>query len=245
MILFLKLFLAHCLGDFLFQPDSWVKDKETNKERSSKLYLHILSHFALSLLVVFDYTYIYGILVIVVLHYLIDLLKLYTQSWVDKRIAFGLDQLLHIIVLLIVANSYDPTLGKYLGEIEAAKVIPLLLAIILLTTVSSTAIKIIISEWNPENKITIEESLKNAGSYIGMLERLFVFGFVVTDHFEAIGLLLAAKSIFRFGDLTESKSRELTEYFLIGTLLSFGIALLIALLYEQVAPILLTSSNLP
>ena len=63
-------------------------------------------------------------------------------------------------------------------------------------------------------------------NYIGILERLFVFSFILTGHFEAIGFLLAAKSIFRFGDLKEAKDRKLTEYVLIGTLLSFGIALL-------------------
>ncbi len=49
-----------------------------------------------------------------------------------------------------------------------------------------------------------DESLKNAGRYICILERLFVF---------------------RFGDLKESKDRKLTEYILIGTLLSFGLAM--------------------
>ena len=58
-----------------------------------------------------------------------------------------------------------------------------------------------------------------------MLERLFVFVFVVTANWEGIGFLLAAKSVFRFGDLKESKDRKLTEYILIGTLLSFGIAI--------------------
>ena len=28
MIVFIKLLLAHLLGDFLLQPTSWVKDKE-------------------------------------------------------------------------------------------------------------------------------------------------------------------------------------------------------------------------
>lgn len=64
------------------------------------------------------------------------------------------------------------------------------------------------------------------GKYIGILERLFVFIFVVTNHWEAIGFLLAAKSIFRFGDLRDSKDIQLTEYVLIGTLISFGLALL-------------------
>jgi len=58
------------------------------------------------------------------------------------------------------------------------------------------------------------------------LERLLIFTFVVTGHWEAIGFLIAAKSVFRFGDLKESKERKLTEYILIGTLLSFGIAMI-------------------
>lgn len=38
MILFVKLFLAHLLGDFLLQPTAWVKDKEQHKHRSLYLY---------------------------------------------------------------------------------------------------------------------------------------------------------------------------------------------------------------
>jgi hypothetical protein len=102
---------------------------------------------------------------------------------------------------------------------------------ILLTKPTSIIIKNIISIWTPESK-TDDDSLQNAGNYIGILERLFVFCFILMGHFDAIGFLLAAKSIFRFGDLKEAKDRKLTEYVLIGTLLSFGIALLIGLLVK-------------
>src|SRR5690606_6388851 len=95
----------------------------------------------------------------------------------------------------------------------------------------SILIKNIISIWTPENK-SKDNWLENAGNYIGILERLFVFSFIITGHFEAFGFLLAAKSIFRFGDLKAAKDRKLTEYVLIGTLLSFGIALLIGLLVQ-------------
>ncbi|MDX1471964.1 MAG: DUF3307 domain-containing protein, partial [Flavobacteriaceae bacterium] len=69
----------------------------------------------------------------------------------------------------------------------------------------------------------------DAGKYIGILERLFVFTFILLGHWEAVGFLLTAKSVFRFGDLKDSRHRKLTEYVLIGTLLSFGIATLTAL----------------
>jgi len=61
---------------------------------------------------------------------------------------------------------------------------------------------------------------------------LFIFLFIVINYWQGIGFLLAAKSIFRFGDLTKSEDRNLTEYILIGTLLSFGIAIATAMGYN-------------
>lgn len=98
--------------------------------------------------------------------------------------------------------------------------------------------KVLISKWKPEEKTN--DALKNAGSYIGMLERLFIFGFVIINFWEGIGVLLAAKSVFRFGDLSRAKDRNLTEYILIGTLLSFGLAILIALEYKYLYKIINT-----
>lgn len=106
-------------------------------------------------------------------------------------------------------------------------------AVYVLTMPTSVAIKFFISKWSPQTETEDEDSLQEAGKYIGMLERLFVFAFVVAEHWEAIGFLLAAKSIFRFGDLKESKDRKLTEYVLIGTLVSFGTAMLVGVVYEK------------
>ena len=103
-------------------------------------------------------------------------------------------------------------------------------ALLFLTKPASILIKNIISLWTPESKSDKDNSLQNAGNVIGILERLFVFYFVVNGNYDAIGFLLAAKSIFRFGDLKEAKDRKLTEYVLIGTLLSFGLAFVTALL---------------
>ena len=72
----------------------------------------------------------------------------------------------------------------------------------------------------------------NAGKYIGILERLLVFVFILVDHWEGVGFMIAAKSVFRFSDLAEAKQRKLTEYVLIGTLLSFGIAVLTGILVK-------------
>ena len=76
----------------------------------------------------------------------------------------------------------------------------------------------------------ISSSLPDAGKFIGYLERLLVLLFILYNHWEAVGFLLAAKSVFRFGNLKESHDRKLTEYVLIGTLLSFSLALVVSLI---------------
>jgi hypothetical protein len=45
--------------------------------------------------------------------------------------------------------------------------------------------------------------------------------------------MIAAKSVFRFSDLAKARQRKLTEYVLIGTLLSFGFAILTGILVKM------------
>ncbi|MBY0488067.1 MAG: DUF3307 domain-containing protein [Flavobacteriaceae bacterium] len=229
MIVFVKLLLAHLIGDFLLQPNSWVNSKEKKKHLSIYLYLHTFLHFILAWILVGETAFGWFALALAFLHGVIDFLKLYFQNKKTKRLWFSVDQLLHLLVIIVVTLIYNKTT---LGFASIGNQFWITITgFILLTKPTSIIIKNIISIWTPENK-TKDDSLENAGNYIGILERLFVFCFILTGHFEAIGFLLAAKSIFRFGDLKEAKDRKLTEYVLIGTLLSFGIALLIGLLVQ-------------
>ena len=68
--------------------------------------------------------------------------------------------------------------------------------------------------------------LPDAGKWIGFLERILILTFILTDSTEGIGFLLAAKSIFRYGDLNKARDIKTTEYVLVGTLTSFTIAIL-------------------
>ena len=229
MIVFVKLLLAHLIGDFLLQPISWVKDKEEKKHKSIYLYLHIFLHFILAWILIGEQEFGFYALGLAVLQGLIDFLKLHYQTSKTKRNWFSIDQILHLIVLIVITLLYTKTHLEFKNLGNQFWII--LTALILLTNPTSIIIKNIISIWTPENK-NKDKSLQNAGNYIGIIERLFIFSFILTGHFEAIGFLLAAKSIFRFGDLKEAKDRKLTEYVLIGTLLSFGVALLIGLLVQ-------------
>ena len=229
MIIFVKLLLAHLLGDFLLQPTSWVLDKESRKHKSIYLYIHILLHFILAWVLVGWTDFVWFAILLAVTHGGIDFLKLHFQKNKTKRNWFVIDQLLHLTMLLVITLLYTNKRIDFTAFDNRFWIFAT--GILLLTKPTSILIKNIISIWTPENK-TSDDSLSNAGNHIGILERLFVFYFVITAHFEAIGFLLAAKSIFRFGDLKEAKDRKLTEYVLIGTLLSFGIALLTGLLVK-------------
>ena len=116
-------------------------------------------------------------------------------------------------------------------------VLQVLLALVFVSVVTGILIEVLLGSWSRELPDGREESLISAGRYIGYLERLMVFVFIITEHWEAVGFLLAAKSVFRFGDLKEARSRKLTEYILIGTLLSFGIAIATGLLFLSAAQV--------
>ncbi len=233
MLLVLKLVLAHAIGDFVLQPDQWVKDKQLKKHKSKYLYFHVLIHaIAVLVLLQFNTKYWLGISVIVVSHYIIDLIKLNLTQKVNPRWLFILDQIAHLTVIAVVVmlySSYTIDFSILLSKI----VLALALSLIAITSITAIIMRLIMSQWviQEDNE---DHSLEKAGKYIGILERLFVFGFIILDQWSAIGLLITAKSVFRFGDLSKSKNRKLTEYVLIGTLLSFGIAIIVGLLFKYV-----------
>ncbi len=236
MILFLQLFLAHLIGDFCLQPGSWVKDKEAKKHKSGKLYLHIGVHsLVMAALLGYNILYWKGFIIIIVSHFFIDLLKINLRKKINIRLLFFVDQLLHITIITAVVYAYQPFI---LINIINTRGLLFITCLLLVSYVTAVIIKITLSTWTPHTEEKEDESLARAGRFIGILERLFVFIFIITHHWEGVGFLLAAKSIFRFGDLKESKDRKLTEYILIGTLLSFGIAVLIGLLFEYLVVLL-------
>ena len=232
-MIFTPLILAHLLGDFLLQPTSWVADKERKKERSIYLYFHILIHSVLVLILLWDLQLCWIAAIIGVTHFFIDLAKLRLQTPKNKRTWFFADQLLHILVIVLLSVFYYPYF-KW-EDFFNHENLKLISAVVFLTVPSSIIIKTLISIWTP---VTVDhskvrtESLVNAGKYIGILERLLVFVFIIVNHWEGVGFMIAAKSVFRFSDLAEAKQRKLTEYVLIGTLLSFGIAVLTGILIK-------------
>jgi hypothetical protein len=73
-----------------------------------------------------------------------------------------------------------------------------------------------------------ERGFPRGGRIIGQLERALVFLFVITGNMTGVGFLVAAKSVFRFGEIREPHQREEAEYIIIGTLMSFTWAIFVA-----------------
>lgn len=229
-MIFVLLILAHLLGDFILQPDSWVVHKEKNKAKSIYLYIHVFIHAALTFLFLWNLELWWIVLIIGVTHYIIDAAKLIFQKQNNKKLWFFIDQALHISVILGIVIYLN---GINFENLINQRSILFFTGLVFLTLPTSVLIRNLLSAWSP---ITIDhskiqtESLVHAGKYIGILERVLVFVFIIVNHWEGVGFMIAAKSVFRFSDLAEAKQRKLTEYVLIGTLLSFGIAILTGIL---------------
>ncbi len=228
MILFLQLFLAHILGDFVFQSNAWVKSKQKKKLRSAHLYLHVLLHGALVMLFVWDLNFWLPALIIIGTHLLIDIIRLFLPPKNNNVVFFLLDQLLHLLVLAGITIWWQDTKVP-LVFFQSAEFLIFTSGIVFVSMPASVMIRILVSRWYEAAKVPNDDSLQNAGSYIGMLERLFILAFVIMGRWEGIGFLIAAKSIFRFADIKGHPDRKLTEYFLIGTLLSIGLAMITGL----------------
>jgi len=228
-MLFAQIILAHLIGDFLLQPGTWVADKEQRKARSPKLYFHIIVHFVLLMVLTARPDFWLPALVISLAHLFIDIAKLYGQSKSTRRRWFFIDQALHLAVITAVWYwSEQPSVAAFrdFGPL----IFPIAAGIVFLTTPTAIVMQVILSNFTPETGK--DTSLADAGKYIGMLERLLILVFILSGRWEGVGFLLAAKSIFRFGDLKEAQDRKLTEYIMIGSLLSFGIAILTAILLK-------------
>jgi len=227
--LLIKLILAHLIGDFILQREEWVRDKEEKKFRSLSLYLHALIHSVLAMVIVWNWHFWPYAFVLGASHLLIDALKAALPNG-QRLLWFLADQALHVVVIVTLWAHHERELLEmdfWLIDISW----PVVMGFVFVTWPAAFMIREVIRPFTPDGNI----GPRNAGLTIGIIERLLVLVLLINDQWEAVGFLLAAKSVFRFRDLKESKDRHFTEYILIGTLLSFGIAIASGLIVLRLA----------
>lgn len=225
MNLFLNLVLAHIVGDFVLQTGETCKDKREKHWHSWHHYSHAVLVFALSWLVSWDICFWWYALAIGLIHLGIDIWKSYHS---DNAKWFIVDQLLHLAVLGVITLVWC-SMAKWSMPLIRIKYVALAIAILVCWKPANILIKLVLKHYSvnlPEDKT----GGFNAGALIGNLERWLILLFVILQRYDAIGLLIAAKSIIRFGDKETAK----TEYVLAGTLMSIFIAVLAGLLVQGV-----------
>lgn len=84
------------------------------------------------------------------------------------------------------------------------------------------------------DQLKAEQGLIRGGRIIGLAERLLIYVFVLAGAPSAIGFLVTAKSLFRFGEVTGDQQRQHAEYVIIGTLVSFAYAVTLSYLVRWI-----------
>ncbi|MGW8123201.1 DUF3307 domain-containing protein [Roseivirga echinicomitans] len=231
----LRLIIAHLLADFVFQTNGMVKGKREKGPRSSQFRWHIVIVAALTYLFLADWANWWAPIGIGLVHAVIDWIKISIKK--DSIWVYIGDQLAHFISiiflwLLLIPNTLTEILDLTYFEWDS-KYLLIIIAYIVVALPSGVLIGYLTKSWQADlSEKKKGESLKDAGKWIGILERLLILTFIIFNQWEPIGFLLAAKSVFRFGDLKKGKEQKKTEYILIGTLLSFTLAIFIGLLVQ-------------
>lgn len=237
--LLFRLLCAHLITDFVLQPAAWVKERKELRAKSIALYKHT------TLTMLFAYVFLaqwsnWQIpLIIFVTHTLIDIWK---SSRSELIRYFIIDQLMHIMVLVgcwlwlisgfqSAAELFQQTLSQTILWIYFATYLFVIFPLGFIIGMMVKKFKVQLRNRNNNSTVTsaTDETLADAGRWIGIFERILILTFVLNNQFGAIGFLIAAKSILRFNNKDEESARKETEYVLVGTLISYAFSILTGL----------------
>lgn len=239
LTIFISLIAGHFLADFALQTEDFVR----RKREFRTLLIHALLVAAVSYLLVGLPAAWPLALAVGATHGVIDFFK--TRSRQNELALFLVDQSIHFVVLALLAWAgaarYGGAVSLWAGIFGASyfHVLVLLTGALAAVYASGFAVEIAVkpliqqlqTEADPdESELAAEHrrGLLNGGRIIGYLERSLIYLFVLVGSPTAIGFLIAAKSVFRFGELSDRSNRVEAEYIIIGTLMSFLLGLLCA-----------------
>jgi hypothetical protein len=233
------LIAAHFLADFVFQ----TRKTAENKTNILVLLKHALLVSVTSYLLCGAWRLWILPLAVFLGHAILDFIK--SRIKVRLLFVFITDQVLHIAFLIALSIwlaeqfSFELYWVILFGDIWTRLLIILAGAIAAVRAGSvliGIAVDPLLIEIAQESdslspgKAGLPRGLKKGGKLIGQLERAIIFLLVLAGHTEGVGFLIAAKSVFRFGEIKDVKQRLEAEYIIIGTFMSFGYGLFIAFL---------------
>jgi hypothetical protein len=232
---------AHFLGDFLFQTDALAARKKIFRV----LLLHSSIVALLSYLLCGDWANWTIPLLIFLSHALIDYAKSTTPH--NKLWVFLADQVCHLILILVFVIFVIPSQLDHLtwfnlfgrdyfgGLILLSGWVFVAFFGGIFITYLLAPLELQITPAGRDPDFNPRKGLKEGGKWIGILERSIIFLLMLINVPSGIGFLITAKTIFRFGEIQRNDNRKEVEYILIGTLLSFFVALLVSLITLMLA----------
>jgi hypothetical protein len=234
LLVLFRLIAAYMITGWGFRLSFW-KSLQSNKKWFSKQCL--IQGAAAGLLIYLfagSWGSIWLIFVIFISRVGIDGWK-YKEKNENAVLFFILKQVIHLLVIavcwIVLVKISISDIAKILTSITSdTRVWTVTLAYITAIWPTGAWIGQITEPWRKELDESRFQGLKKAGLWIGRLERLLILTFVLLNRYEAIGFLIAAKSIFRFSEIKSSGDRKEAEYILVGTMLSFVAAIFIGIL---------------
>jgi hypothetical protein len=212
------LLLAHALADFVLQPRRMAMGKRDP--------LQLLLHGAIVLITAqlsLGQFAALPLLALAAAHVVIDALK--ARLLAPSLTVYLTDQAAHLATLVATALFFPDLFST--GIWSALPWLPAAAAIvggaIIATLAGAQVVGFLLAG---HSKGDLPPGLADAGRTIGLLERGLIFIFVFVEQPEAIGFLIALKAIMQFDP--DPQRFEIRQYVIIGTLASFGWALLAA-----------------
>jgi hypothetical protein len=230
---FALLLLAHAVADFVLQS----RRMATGKRDPALLALHGVIVLATAQLALGQFA-AWPLLALAAAHVAIDAVKARVPPSLATYLA---DQAAHIATLVTVAALFPDLFatGLWAGQGWLPGTGALLAGALLATLAGGHAVGHLMSRFS---ETELPKGLQDGGRTIGLLERGLIFTLVLVNQPAAIGFLIAAKSVLRF---ETSKEQRAGEYVIIGTLASFGWALIAGYATQALANALLPLGILP
>ena len=213
---------SHFVADFLLQTDKLAQ----LKKRPLYLFFHGAVHALTAYLVLQNWLVWQVPLFVFFIHIIIDYIKQLKTGGDDSAKVFVVDQVAHIaslIILVLVLQKLSVDLD-FAGQ--GYEIIVTIAAVSVVVFGSGYFVGKFMKTIIESNNLSLK-GLKNGGKLIGQLERLLILVLIYINQPVGIGFLVAAKSILRF---EESKDHQTAEYVIIGTLLSFTLAIVFSIL---------------
>lgn len=126
-----------------------------------------------------------------------------------------------LFIVLVLLSPQAPIPYPFAGPVELIRIWVAAISFLLVLQPGGMLVGGVIRSWRDDADAFQEGSLDKAGRLIGYVERVLVVTFILVNQYTAIGFFIAAKGLFRINDPKRS------EYIIVGTLVSFAIAVLI------------------